>query len=165
MAEDGETTKIDPSRKLLLSRHFRRVTRWHRVTRIRESETISTRFGPFGKVTASRDFVTATTTEPHGHACRHHKTMPRFPRKERREERRPQESGERRSEFSSALLSPFSTLLLYCREAAMEAATKTRNGSRNSAKHSPLDVLMDGINRRTISVYHPSGPFQRPRPC
>ena len=33
MAEDGETTKIDPPRKLLLSRHFRRVTRWHRVTR------------------------------------------------------------------------------------------------------------------------------------
>jgi hypothetical protein len=38
---------------------------------------------------------------------------------------RPQESGERRSEFSSALLSPFSTLLLYCRRAAMEAAAKT----------------------------------------
>jgi hypothetical protein len=27
-----------------------------------------------------------------------------------------------------ALLSPFSTLLLYCRRAAMEAAAKTRNG-------------------------------------
>ena len=44
--------------------------------------------------------------------------------------RRPQERGERRSEFSSALLSPFSTHLLYCRRAAMEAAAKTRNGYR-----------------------------------
>ena len=126
MAEDGETTKNDPSRKLLISRNFRRVTRWHRVTRIRESETISTRFGPFGRVTASRDLATATTTESRGQARRHHETMPRFPRKrEEKVERRPQESGERRSEFSSALLSPFSSLLLYCRGAAMEAAAKT----------------------------------------
>ncbi len=39
---------------------------------------------------------------------------------EEKVERRPQESGERRSESSLALLSPFSTLLLYFREAAME---------------------------------------------
>ena len=38
---------------------------------------------------------------------------------EEKVERRPQESGERQSESSSTLLSPFSTLLLYCREAAM----------------------------------------------
>ena len=38
---------------------------------------------------------------------------------EEKVERRPQESGERQSEFSSTLLSPFSTLLLYCRGAAM----------------------------------------------
>ena len=44
--------------------------------------------------------------------------------------RRPLASGERQSEFCSALLSPFSTLLLYCRGAAMEAAAKTRNGFR-----------------------------------
>jgi hypothetical protein len=50
---------------------------------------------------------------------------------EEKVERRPQESGERMSEFPSNLLSPFSTLLLYCREAAMEAAAKTRNGYRN----------------------------------
>jgi hypothetical protein len=42
MAEDDKTTKIGLSRKLLISRTFRRVTRWQRVTRVRESETIST---------------------------------------------------------------------------------------------------------------------------
>ena len=52
-----------PSRKRLFSRNFRRVTHWHRVTRIRESQTISTRFGPFGRVTASRDLATTLTTE------------------------------------------------------------------------------------------------------
>ena len=136
--------KSDPSRKLLLPRNLRRVTRWHRVTRIRESETISTRFGPVGRMTASRDLATATITASRGQACRHHETMPRFPRKrEEKVERRPQESGEGLSEFSSALLSPFSTLLLYCRGAAMEAAAKTRNGYHITVADSgryPLDM-------------------------
>jgi len=48
-------------------------------------------------------------------------------------ERRPQERGERRREFSSALLSPFSSLLPYYRGAAMEAAARTRNGYQNGA--------------------------------
>lgn len=65
MAEDGETAKIEPPLKLLPSRNFRRVTRWHRLTRIRETETISTRFGPFGPVTASRDLATAPRAKSH----------------------------------------------------------------------------------------------------
>ena len=52
--------------------------------------------------------------------------------REEKVERRPQASGERRSEFSSALLSPFSTLLLYCRAAAMEAAIRSVGGASNA---------------------------------
>ena len=43
--------------------------------------------------------------------------------------RRPQESGEKRSEFSLALLSPFSPLQLYCREAAMATRFTVRGAS------------------------------------
>lgn len=63
MADDDETTEFGLSRKPLSSHNFRRVTRWDRVTRIRESETISTRFGPFGRVTASRDLITTLRTK------------------------------------------------------------------------------------------------------
>jgi hypothetical protein len=69
------------------------------------------------------------------------KIAEKLAKSEEKVERRP---GERRSEISSALLSPFSTLLLYCRGAAIAAATKTRNGYRNFAQSRGHDDLMNG---------------------